>query len=268
MLMFWPLALWLTDETSAVVLRRGLAAFLVLMLAGMTFLNADLWGDAQQQALVWAAKNPDSPRAQAYAAAAERAMGRPDLAAARMQRAHVAQAEDIQIALNQVGAECEIGKVSAATIERAQTALRTTRTAGRLYFEWVGEAISRVKAGTACEGLESKEIESLLDAMEDNPAMRNRGGWRQDNLSLRASLALAKQDPRAALALFNQALEADPQPSAALAQAAQLGSAGYPAEGVAHLDYFTALPKPRRGAALVHGLRPCPAAGATELHAG
>ncbi len=110
MLMFWPLALWLTDESSAVVLRRGLAALLVLMLAGMTFLNADLWGDAQQQALVWAAKNPDSPRAQAYAAAAERAMGRPDLAAARMQRALVAQTEDIQIALNQVGAECEIGQ--------------------------------------------------------------------------------------------------------------------------------------------------------------
>ncbi len=197
----------------------------------MTFLNADLWGDAQQQALVWAAKNPDSPRAQAYAAAAERAMGRPDLAAARMERAHVAQAEDIQIALNQVGAECEIGKVSAATIERAQTALRTTRTAGRLYFEWVSEAISRIKAGTACEGLEGKEIESLLDAMEDNPGMRNRGGWRQDNLSLRASLALTEQDPRAALALFNQALEADPQSFRRFGASRTIGFGGIPGRG-------------------------------------
>ena len=244
MLMFWPLALWLTQDGAASVLRCGLAALLVLILAGMTFLNADLWGDAQEQALVWAAKNPDSPRAQAYAAAAERAMGRPDLAAARMQRVHVAQAEDIQIALNQVGAECEIGRISAGTLERARIALQTTRTAGRLYFEWVGEAISQVRSGAACEGLEGKEIKSLLDAMEGNPNMRNHGGWRQDNLSLRASLALAEQDPNAAVTYFNRALDADPRPSAALAQAAQLGTAGYPAEGVAHLDYFTALPKP------------------------
>ncbi len=80
--------------------------------------------------------------------------------------------------------------------------------------------------------------------MDDNPNMRRYGGWRQDNLSLRASLALAEKNPRAALTFFNQALDAAPQPSAALAQAAQLGAAGYPAEGVAHLDYFAVLPKP------------------------
>jgi hypothetical protein len=80
--------------------------------------------------------------------------------------------------------------------------------------------------------------------MQDNPNTRSRGGWQQDNISLRASLALAERDAPAALRYFNQALNADPRPEAALAQAAQLGTAGYPAEGVAHLDYFTALPKP------------------------
>jgi tetratricopeptide (TPR) repeat protein len=243
MLLFWPLALWLTGDGPLVVVRRALAVVLPLMLAGMTFLNADLWGDAQQQALVWGEKNPESPRAQAYAAAAERARGRPDLAAARMRRARVDQLEDIQIALNQVGAECEMGKVSPAALARAQAALRTTRTAGRLYYEWVNEAIGRVKGGDACDGLGKREIESLLDAMADNPKMSNYG-WRQDNLGLHAMFALAQHDPKAALAYFNEALDADPRPTVALAQAAQLGSAGYPAEGLAHLDHFESIPKP------------------------
>src|SRR5262249_50290099 len=61
--------------------------------------------------------------------------------------------------------------------------------------------------------------------------------------SLRGSLALALREPRAALEYFNRALDADPRAAAALNQAAQLGSAGYAAEGLEHLDHFAALPK-------------------------
>ena len=55
------------------IIQRLLAVANAVLLAAMTFLGADLWGNAQEQALVWAEKNPHSPRAQAYAAAAERA---------------------------------------------------------------------------------------------------------------------------------------------------------------------------------------------------
>jgi hypothetical protein len=213
------------------------------MLAAMTHANADLWGDAQQKALVWAEKNPQSPRAQAYAAAAERSLGRPDLAAARMQHVNVPPEEEIQIALNQVGAQCELGEVDAATLKRAQDSLRTTRTAGRLYLDWMGAAIERIRNSDACRGLGIEEIRSLLDAMDENPNTRSHGGWRQDNLSLRGSLALTEHDAHAALALFNVALDADPRGATALVQAAQLGSAGYPAEGLAHLDHFESLRK-------------------------
>lgn len=242
MLMFWPLALWLLGDGHAVIARRMLAVFLPLLLAGMTFLNADLWGDAQQQALVWAEKNPQSPRAQAYAAAAERARGRPDLAAQRAQKARVLQTEDIQVALNLVGAQCEMGRVDAAALERAKTALRTTRTAGRLYFDWMSEAIRRATKGKACKGLEIPEILQLLEAMAENPRMRSQSGWQQDNLGLRALLALEQGDAKSALEYYNQALDVYPGPAAALAQAAALGSAGYPQEGLAHLDHFASLP--------------------------
>jgi hypothetical protein len=241
--MFWPLALWLTGDGQAIAIRRGLAILLPLMLVVMTHANADLWGDAQQQALVWAEKNPQSPRAQAYAAAAERSLGRPDLAAMRMQHVNVPPEEEIQIALNQVGAQCELGEVDATTLKRAQSSLRTTGSAGHLYLDWMRAAIERVRNGDACRGLGPQEIRSLLDAMDRNPNTRNHGGWRQDNLSLRGSLALTEDDAQAALAFFNEALDADPRGATALVQAAQLGSAGYPAEGLAHLDHFESLRK-------------------------
>ncbi|MGH8040539.1 MAG: tetratricopeptide repeat protein [Rudaea sp.] len=244
MLMFWPLALWLTGDGHVVALRRTLIVVLPLLLAAMTFARADLWGDSQQQALMWAAKNPTSPRAQAYAAATERARGRPDLAVARIEHTPVAGTEDIQLALNLIGAQCEMVRVQPAALARAQNALRTTRSAGSLYTDWIGEAIQRVSTGKACVGLGVAQIESLLDAMEHNPRLHEYGGWRQDNLNLRGRLVLAQHDPDAALAFFDRALAARPRASAALAQAALLGSDGYPVQGLKHLDYFATLPQP------------------------
>lgn len=240
---FWPLAIWLTGRDQALA-RRTLAVVLLLLFGGMTFLRADLWGNAQDQALLWAEKNPQSPRAQAYAAAAERARGRPDLAAERTRRARVAATEDIQVALNLVGAQCEIGRVEPADLERARKALRDARTAGRLYFEWIEQAIARVGDGSACPGLGVDEISRLIDAVDENPNMRRYAGWRQDNLSLRGDLALARHDPQAALGFFNRALDEQVKAATALSQAARLGAAGYPDEGLQHLDHYRQRPEP------------------------
>jgi tetratricopeptide (TPR) repeat protein len=242
MLMFWPLALWLTGDGERTAFRRMLAVILALLLAGMTFLRADLWGDSQQQALVWAEKNPRSPRAQAYAAAAERARGRPDLAAERTRKARVAESEAIQVALNLVGAQCELGRVDEEALAQATDAVRASRTAGRLFYTWIEEAIQRVSNGDACQGLGAAEITTLLDAMAQNPNIR-KPGWRQDNFGLRGNLALAMHDPNSALDFYNRALDASPSGTVALAQAAQLGSAGHPSEALAHLDHYESLPK-------------------------
>jgi hypothetical protein len=146
--------------------------------------------------------------------------------------------------LNLIGAQCEMGSVDDAALQRAQAALRSSRTAGRLYYEWISEAIERVKRGEACDGLGATEIEALIGAMEQNPNSAHYRGWRQDNLGLRAFLAIAKHDPRTALEYLEQSVAASPDGSIALAQAAQLGSAGYPAEGLALLDYYDSLTKP------------------------
>jgi hypothetical protein len=137
-----------------------------------------------------------------------------------------------------------MGVVRTAALERARNALRTTRVAGSLYTGWMVEAIQRAAGGKSCAGLGMPEIAGLLDAMQDNPRLAKWPGWQQDNLNLRGRMALAQHDADAALQFFDRALDARPGASAALAQAALLGSAGYPAQGLAHLDHFSAMPRP------------------------
>lgn len=237
MLMFWPLALWLTGDGALVVLRRALIVVLPLSLAGMTCLRANLWGDVQQQAEMWAQKNPESPRAQAYAAQVERAHAEPARAVARLRAIAVNPDSDLQIALNLIGAECDLGQIAAADIDRTDAALRHARIVGQLGYSWFSEAIGRLSAGHACAGLDATVIKRLLDAAAANPDQAS-PGRRQDNLSLHGSLLLAQRDPDAALDYFIRALDAKPDPAAGLHQAAQLGAAGYPAQGLAELDHL------------------------------
>ena len=237
MLMFWPLALWLTGDGYAMSVRRALIVILPLLLASMTWLRADLWGNVRQQAEMWAEKNPQSPRAQANAAQAEQADGQPAQAVARLRAVPVKPDSDLQIALNLIGAECDLGRVAPPDIDRTDAALRNARIVGQLGYNWFSEAIGRLSSGNTCKGLDAVVIARLLDAAAANPDQDN-PGRKQDNLSLRGSLALAQHEPDAALDYFNRALDAKPDPAAGLQQAAQLGAAGYPAQGLAELDHL------------------------------
>lgn len=243
MLMFWPLALWLSDEGHAVPVRRALIVLLPLLLAAMTFMRADLWGNERQQAEMWAEKNPQSPRAQANAAQIERAHGESAKAIARLRAFPVNPAADLQIALNLIGAECDLGYTTPADIERTETALRHARNVGQLGYSWLSNAIGELSSGRTCKGLDADAIRRLLDAAAANPDC-DVPGRQQDNLSLRGSLALAQRDPDAALRYFNQALDAKPDPATGLQQAAQFGVAGYPAQGLAELDHMEKVLKP------------------------
>ena len=86
LLMFWPLGLWLTDTRALKIPKRLLLLALPLSLALMTHARAEVWGNLQTQALIWARINPDSARAQANAAQIEMARGRPQDAIRRLRR--------------------------------------------------------------------------------------------------------------------------------------------------------------------------------------
>lgn len=247
LLMFWPLALWLAnthrhaaDTPQQFRFRRYrylLMAALPLLLALLTWMRADLWGNVEDQAAMWALHNPDSPRAQAYAAQLELARGDADAAIARLQPMLERRHDDIQAALNLVGAKCSTGTLTRGDLHRAATALRTTIHFERMGYRWFERSIASV-ANPPCRQLQPETIRALLAAAGDNPHAAKVRGRRQDLLNLQAQLMLAENEPEQALALFNAALDEDPRPGAALAQAALLGRAGHPKAGLAHLDHF------------------------------
>ncbi|HEY8586613.1 MAG TPA: tetratricopeptide repeat protein [Rhodanobacter sp.] len=266
MLMFWPLALWLCDvrpqptRLPAAVGRSpspdvstprwsaagkgklALAALILLGLGLMTHARASLWGNSHDQALLWAQLNPDSPRAQAYAAQAEMSAGHPERAVSRLQKPLANKPDQVQLALNLFGAQCQLGHVDPSTLTAARKALRTTRDPGTLLVSWFERGMDQAGHST-CPQLTLPTLSSFLDAALSNPHLSDNAGRQQDLHYLRGRLALMQGDADTALVDFNRALDAQVRIAAALKQAALLGSAGFPEQGLAHLDHLDAEPR-------------------------
>lgn len=262
MLMFWPLSLWLTDRMSSksseqqlnsshhnLVSARAkcaLALVLVMGLALLTWMRADLWGNTQEQAALWALYNPESPRAQAYASQLDMARGDSHGAVQRLEPLLIKKPDEIQLAFNWLGARCEIRSLSSDDIARTATALQTTHTLERMGYEWFERAITALP-NTSCPGLDAKALGLLVEAAWQNPHAAKIPGRRQDLYNLQGQLALKLGKRTDALEYFNLSLEAEPRPEAALAQAAQLAHHGAPELALRHLDHFKrTAPAPRR----------------------
>lgn len=239
MLLFWPVATWLlrTDLRLGTV-RAALAIGLPLALALLTRIGAGLWGDTDGQGLVWARLNPESPRAQAYAAQIEMRRGAPDAAAARLARALESSPNEPQLVLNLLGAKCQSGTLADADIDLAAQALRRTDDVGRTTIEWVNEALGYATAGVYCPALSLSAIEQLVSASEANPRFVAHPERVQDLLNLHASIALARGHGESAFAYFRRSLDAAPSDSAALWQTASLASRGFTTLALQHLDYW------------------------------
>lgn len=244
--MFWPLALWLTGNGPLRSVRLVLAAALPAILAVLCHSRAEAWRDPYAQALLLAQVDPDSPRAQANAAAYELAHGRADRAASRLEMATGKMPDEVQLALNWVAADCERGSVTAAAREAAHYALAHNRGDTMMTENWLIKAIETASQNR-CNGLDLREVEFMLQMVRDNPtysaSRRNLAAVRQ----LEGRLALAHGDSAGALHAFNSSLMAFNTPDNALLQAALLGSAGFPGLGLEHLHYFKTLEPAERG---------------------
>ena len=241
LLLFWPIGLALGLPGTLRVLRVLAAAIVLSVLATLTARRTTLWGDAFNQAQVWAAINPDSARAQTNAALYDLQHDRPRLAAARLRLGMLTHPRNIQLPINLIGAECKLGKVRARTLAAAQVALLHTRVGGQMTFKWFGEALD-MASSRKCAGLDFTSLQGLLDAARRNPHWHGQPGLQQDLEHLQGTLDLAEAKPQQALQDFNNALAMSPGPNAALQQAAYLGSHGYPQLGLDHLDYYATLP--------------------------
>ncbi|MFT3789789.1 MAG: tetratricopeptide repeat protein [Rudaea sp.] len=256
MLLFWPLAIWMTNTETYARTKPFLAFGAMTLLATETFFAAKLWGDSASQALVWAEKNPTSARAQALAASMERSMGRYAEAEARLRKALASQPSEVQLAINLIGVRCAQGSVDKNDLSLAETALRDGTSPGPLTFKWVNDAMALVHSGR-CRGLDADTLQRLIDAANENAQARDDKSYQQNLLDLYGRIALLKNDAALARRKFDEALERDPNPDIALRQAATLGSNGLPQAGIEHLDHYRQLipretPRPIRNMQDVH----------------
>ncbi|MGE7139694.1 tetratricopeptide repeat protein [Luteibacter sp. NPDC031894] len=252
LLIFWPLGVWLAGRTR----RTWAFGLAIALLGGETLLTSQtisLWDAPVAQARVWAAEAPGSARAQAYAAQQEAEAG--DLASgtARIAQALKRFPEEPQIAFTAIDLECRRHGLTGATYAAAQEALRhTKRDPGALLSQWIDRKIG----GKKCPGLGLERLEGLLDASASNPVVIALPGRMQDIAHLRGEIALARNDPEAALSWFNAALDLQASPGVALEQAASLGRSGHPVEGARHLDHYDTLqapsPRPTEGMKWLH----------------
>lgn len=224
------------------VAKPVIAGALLLGLGLMTYALTSLWGNTRDQTRLWAALNPDSPRAQADFADDEIRAGSPALAVSRLEPALIKAPAQAQLAMNLFDAQCELGHIEPTTLIQFGEALRTTRDIGPLLVTWFVGKMDQI--GTAnCKELTAGVLGQLLDDAAANSYLNSIYGRRQDMDYLRGRLALLKCDANTALQDFNRALDEDPQVSMALQQAALLGSMGYPSQGLAHLDYYDRVQK-------------------------
>lgn len=241
MLLFLPLAAQLRPGGPRAYLAPALGLVVAITLTLMTHARSTLWGDPHEQALVWAALNPDSPRAQVFAAAHEMRVHQPHAAYARLSNALQTHTGEPQLALNRMRAACLSGQFTERDLETAIDSIKQSTHGGNYLFTWLTSALDAPDL-TSCQQLPTNWISRLLQAAWQNERFADRHIRQQELLNLEGRLALKTGHGEQALSLFNQALELKTTPATALAQAAALGNAGFPALGLLHLQHFAELP--------------------------
>jgi hypothetical protein len=243
MLMFWPLGLAISAKRSSMA-RWPIAFILLTSTAILARQNVLLWADPAKQAVYWASIQPDSPRAQAYAAQVEVVSGHLTSATPRIEAAARRFPTEPQVAFALVDIHCAVGalqpgdaRVVGAALEYAQ------RDPGALLSQWMARAIDKA-AVHSCNGLDLDLVRVWISNASANPRINVLAGRRQDIAHLLGMVQLAAGDPVHAAAYFRDALLEDPRPEVALNEAALLGDAGEPSLGLQHLEYFRTLPKP------------------------
>lgn len=241
LLMFWPLGWWLTDRRSLSAVKLALMLGLPLALASMTYLRATEWGHPEVQAALWARINPQSPRAQTYAASIEIRKGLYGPAIVRLEHALADHPTEPQLAFNLIDAYCGTGALPAHAMAEVVSSMRTTVQRGALYASWFGHALD-IAQGGKCHGLTLDDIQRMVDTGIANPALQM-PGTRQDLAYVEAEIALARGNAPLALSKFQHALDIQVRPEVALSAAATLGIQGFPQLGLDMLDYYTSQAK-------------------------
>lgn len=235
-LLFLPLAWWLVR--TPVLGRKGravAAAALCCVLAAETWIAADLWGRPFAQALAWARRNPDSPRAQSHLANMWTQVGNHAEAERVLRRVWAKHPADMLLLAGLVGAECKLGALSPGSREALFAAVEAADPSYPVTRFQVDKTLSFLRAG-GCRDLGRGEFDQLIDAGLANPRGSEVAPWRQMLLQQRAQLRLDQGRGEDAFDDLMEAARAVPSDDGVLAGAALLAQRGEPALALRFLD--------------------------------
>ncbi len=247
-LLFWPLGLWLVRSPGAGPrLRTGLAVGTLALLAGLTALRADLWGNRTLLLLSWMRQDPNSSRAIVRGTQTLVEQGHPLAALAILRRDSARLPEDISIGLMRLSTACALGRATPADLAAARRAAVTSRAGSSLIYQAV-QRLERQMARHRCAPFDTADMLALARAALANPNFSHDPALRQEFTILEGRLYLDAGNIPAAYEHFAAALPLYVKPDVALVTASLLGAADAPRRGLALLNEYRQLhPLPPRG---------------------
>lgn len=234
-LIFWPVAWWLCapGRYRTPRIAGGTAATLLLLM--LTFAQATLWGDPLALARDWATRNPESARAQTYAAQQELSHGHVATAERRLADNLARHPGEAQFALNLLNLRCQTGTVARSDLEKAGHALQAGGIGLDIVNQWLGSVLAP-GSRHPCAGLPDTAVAELLQsAVAGHPASTEEQARVADLLALQA---LRRQQCHEAEALFSDRLRAQPRPEAVQNQTALLATHCSPELALEHLKRY------------------------------
>lgn len=196
------------------------------ILGTFTYLSSTLWSSYREMALVWAIKNPDSPRAQFEAARVLFTSGERLQALDLIGKAANRMPEELDINLLHVLVKCKTVGARPSDIQQLRELARQARydvrelNAFEFFHAW--------SLASDCRGLNINDYLEIVQTLADNPENSAPNSAAYSHLHYLLGLGyISKNRPELAKQAWQQALSARPSPDTAMAIAALLASQGH-----------------------------------------
>lgn len=214
--LFLPLASSIIYLYKKYSLAKYIPVLILLTLAGLTFLRADLWSDEEQLMLAWAEHNPQSIRAQRTAVLTLENRGKYKKAESIINKALRQYPENHALLADKIRFSCRFKRNPTHTIEKLKKSLGKEP----LDYHYM-PYMKAVLIGTTpnnCLGVTYQELSGLLIAVENNSSVTKSTSLQHQLYHTKGVISLDRKKYKEARLAFQHSLELIPSLSTGMAQ--------------------------------------------------